>query len=130
MEKMDSVKNGPLRKVSVSEKFQLFDDHWNPRVIAELNGQHVKVAKLLGEFDWHAHAEEDELFWVQKGELEIHLRDRVVSLGPGELLVVPKGVEHKPVAKLECQVVLFEPMTTINTGDQVSERTRHELDRI
>ena len=92
-------------------------------MIAELNGQHVKVAKLLGEFDWHFHENEDELFWVVEGCLEIHLRDQVVQLHPGELLVVPRGVEHKPVAKSECQVVLFEPAGTLNTGNIVNERT-------
>lgn len=125
-----NLENVVQDKVSVREKFEVFHDHWNPRVVAELNGQHVKVAKFLGEFDWHSHANEDELFWVQRGELEIHLRERIVTLGTGEFFVVPRGVEHKPVAKQECQVVLFEPAATINTGDQVTERTRTELDRI
>ena len=107
----------------VQEKFASFSEHWSPKVIAELNGQHVKVAKLLGEFDWHFHENEDELFWVVEGCLEIHLRDKVVELHPGELLVVPRGVEHKPVAKSECQVVLFEPAGTLNTGNIVNERT-------
>jgi len=112
-----------MQKVKVEEKFASFSKHWSPKVIAELNGQHVKVAKLLGEFDWHFHANEDELFWVVEGCLEIHLRDKVVELHPGELLVVPRGVEHKPVAKSECQVVLFEPAGTLNTGNIVNERT-------
>ena len=112
-----------MQKVKVQEKFASFSEHWSPKVIAELNGQHVKVAKLLGEFDWHFHENEDELFWVVEGCLEIHLRDKVVELYPGELLVVPRGVEHKPVAKSECQVVLFEPAGTLNTGNIVNERT-------
>ena len=112
-----------MQKVKVQEKFASFNEHWYPKVIAELNGQHVKVAKLLGEFDWHFHENEDELFWVVEGCLEIHLRDKVVELHPGELLVVPRGVEHKPVAKSECQVMLFEPAGTLNTGNVVNERT-------
>ena len=112
-----------MQKVKVQEKLSSFSEHWSPKVIAELNGQHVKVAKLLGEFDWHFHENEDELFWVVEGCLEIHLRDQVVQLHPGELLVVPRGVEHKPVAKSECQVVLFEPAGTLNTGNIVNERT-------
>ena len=112
-----------MQKVKVQEKFASFNEHWSPKVIAELNGQHVKVAKLLGEFDWHFHESEDELFWVVEGCLEIHLRDKVVELHPGELLVVPRGVEHKPVAKSECQVMLFEPAGTLNTGNIVNEGT-------
>ena len=112
-----------MQKVKVQEKFASFNEHWSPKVIAELNGQHVKVAKLLGEFDWHFHENEDELFWVVEGCLEIHLQDKVVELHPGELLVVPRGVEHKPVAKSECQVMLFEPAGTLNTGNVVNERT-------
>ena len=112
-----------MQKVDVREKLASFTEHWSPKVIAELNGQHVKVAKLLGEFDWHFHENEDELFWVVEGCLEIHLRDKVVELHPGELLVVPRGVEHKPVAKSECQVMLFEPAGTLNTGNVVNERT-------
>lgn len=107
----------------MQEKFASFSEHWSPKVIAELNGQHVKVAKLLGEFEWHFHENEDELFWVVEGCLEIHLRDKVVELHPGELLVVPRGIEHKPVAKSECQVMLFEPAGTLNTGNIVNDRT-------
>ena len=112
-----------MKKVVVQEKLNSFTEHWTPKVIAELNGQHVKVARLLGEFDWHFHADEDELFWVIEGTLEIHLRDEVITLRPGEMLVVPRGVEHKPVAIRECQVVLFEPTGTLNTGNIVTERT-------
>ncbi len=112
-----------MKKVVVQEKLASFTEHWSPKVIAELNGQHVKVAKLLGEFEWHFHENEDELFWVVEGCLEIHLRDKVVELQPGEFLVVPRGVEHKPVAKSECQIVLFEPAGTLNTGNIVNDRT-------
>jgi mannose-6-phosphate isomerase-like protein (cupin superfamily) len=117
-------------KINLREKFGLFTEHWSPKIIAELNGQQVKVAKLLGEFDWHSHQDEDELFWVISGELEMQLRDRTELIGPGEVIVVPKGVEHRPVAKAEVEVVLFEPATTINTGNMETEKTKHQLDRI
>ena len=112
-----------MQKVDLQEKLSCFTEHWSPKVVAELNGQQVKVAKLLGEFEWHFHEDEDELFWVIEGCLEIHLRDRVVELQPGQLFVVPRGVEHKPVASRECQIVLFEPAGTLNTGNIVSDRT-------
>ena len=112
-----------MKTIDVQNKLAGFDDHWSPKVIAELNGQQVKVAKLLGEFDWHFHEQEDELFWVIEGCLEIHLRDKVVELYPGQLCVVPRGVEHKPVANSECQIVLFEPTGTLNTGNIVNDRT-------
>ena len=112
-----------MQKVDVQKKLACVTDHWSPKVIAELNGQQVKVAKLLGEFEWHFHEQEDELFWVIEGCLEIHLRDKVVELHPGELCVVPRGVEHKPVANSECQIVLFEPAGTLNTGNIINDRT-------
>lgn len=112
-----------MDKVTLDEKFASFRDPWVPHVVAELNGQMVKVAKFEGAFEWHSHAEEDELFWVHKGRIEIHLRDRVVPLGPGELFVVPRGVEHRPVADGLAEVVMFEPAATRNTGDQQSART-------
>ena len=115
----------------MADKLAAFDDPWNPRIVAELNGQHVKVVKLRGEFVWHKHDDEDELFWVVRGTLRIELRDRVVELGPGELIVVPRGTEHRPVAVGECEVVLFEPASTLNTGDAPAEaRTRRTLERI
>ncbi len=110
-------------KITLSEKFATFDEHWAPRVVAELNGQHVKIVKLRGEFEWHAHAGEDELFWVLSGSLQMHFRDRVVVLQPGEMIVVPRGVEHKPACEQEVHVVLFEPKSTVNTGDQPGDRT-------
>ena len=119
-----------MNVVNVAKKLSLVDQHWSPRIIAELNGQHVKVAKLLGEFDWHFHENEDELFWVVKGQLEIHLRESTVQLGPGELFVVPRGVEHKPQADEEVEVVLFEPAATLNTGNLNNERTVDDVPRI
>jgi len=115
--------NHDMPKVNVREKLASFSEHWSPKVIAALNDQQVKVARLLGEFQWHFHEQEDELFWVIEGCLEIHLRDKVVELHPGELFVVPRGVEHKPVANTECQIVLFEPAGTINTGNLVNNHT-------
>jgi mannose-6-phosphate isomerase-like protein (cupin superfamily) len=119
-----------MQKVDVQKKLTSFTDHWSPKVIAELNGQQVKVVKLLGEFDWHFHEQADELFWVIEGCLEIHLRDKVVKLHPGELCVVPRGVEHKPVANTECQIVLFEPAGTLNTGNIINDRTVNKPDMI
>jgi len=119
-----------MEKINLAEKLGCFDEHWAPRVVAELNGQHVKVAKLQGEFEWHHHADEDELFLVLAGHLVIELRDGRVELDPGELFVVPRGVEHKPVAPEETHVLLFEPVSTLNTGNVRSERTRERLERI
>jgi mannose-6-phosphate isomerase-like protein (cupin superfamily) len=112
-----------VEKVNLAEKLALFSEPWSPRIVAELNGQHVKLVKLKGEFVWHHHESEDELFLVLRGALAIHLRDRVVHLGEGELFVVPKGVEHKPVADDEAHVLLLEPASTLNTGNVRSERT-------
>lgn len=104
-------------KVNLAQKLASFDETWVPKVVAELNGQHVKVAKLAGEYVWHSHEHEDEMFLVVEGQLRIELRDRTIELGPGELFVVPRGVEHKPVAKQLVHVVLFEPAETRNTGN-------------
>jgi mannose-6-phosphate isomerase-like protein (cupin superfamily) len=112
-----------MQVVDVREKLACFTDQWSPRVVAELNSQQVKVARLLGEFEWHFHEHEDEAFWGIEGCLEIHLRDNVVELQSGQLCVVPRGVEHKPVAWTECQIVLFEPAGTLNTGNIVNDRT-------
>lgn len=120
----------PPAKVGVADKLGLFSEHWTPHVIAELNGQHVKVAKLLGEFPWHSHADEDELFLVVKGSLVIRFRDGDVPLGEGELLVVPRGVEHAPLAETECEVLLFEPAGTRNTGELDHALTVERPERI
>ena len=121
----------PPQPINLSDKLSLFSDHWHPRIVAELNGQQVKLAKLIGEFEWHAHEQEDELFLVIEGSLEIELENApTAKLGPGEMLVVPRGVQHRPIAKEEVSVMLFEPSTTVNTGDNPSDRTRNELDWI
>ena len=119
-----------MDKVNLTEKLSRILDHWNPRIVGELNGQQVKLVKLQGEFDWHHHEREDELFLVLRGALEIHLRDRVVRLSEGEFFIVEKGVEHKPVAESETHVMLLEPATTLNTGNLRNERTRETLERL
>lgn len=116
--------------VNLARKFALFHDHWHPRIVADLNGQQVKLVKFQGAFDWHFHAEEDELFLVHRGRFQMEFRDRIVTVAEGEFLVVPRGVEHRPVAEEEVEVVLFEPAGTRNTGNQVTERTREDPDRI
>lgn len=116
--------------VRIADKLALFDDHWSPKIVGELNGQQVKLVKLLGSFVWHRHEEEDELFLVIRGSLEIHFRDRVEHLSEGDFLIVPRGVEHKPVAHEEAHVLLLEPASTLNTGDQRNERTVAEPERI
>ena len=119
-----------MEKINLDQKLSLFSDHWNPRIVGELNGQHVKLAKLKGEFVWHHHEHEDELFYVVKGKLRIEFRDKTVEMEPGEMIVVPKGVEHKPVADEEVHVMLFEPASTLNTGNVENERTRKELEKL
>ncbi|UCG86401.1 MAG: cupin domain-containing protein [Gemmatimonadota bacterium] len=116
-----------MDKVNLAEKLTLFSEHWSPRVVGELNGQYVKLAKVLGEFEWHKHPNEDELFLVLAGCLVIKLRDRDVWLEPGEFFIVPRGVEHKPVADREAHVLLFEPVSTLNTGDVRSDHTVEDL---
>jgi len=119
-----------MTKVNIAEKFGLFTDYWNPRLVGELNGQQLKLAKLKGEFLWHRHAAEDELFLVVKGGIEIRLRDGLVALGEGEFFIVPRGVEHQPVAVEEAHVLFLEPASTVNTGDARNERTREDLEWI
>jgi mannose-6-phosphate isomerase-like protein (cupin superfamily) len=116
--------------VNLAEKFGLFSEAWRPRVVAELNGQQVKLAKLRGEFVWHHHADEDELFLVVRGRLRIQFRDGEVAIGEGELVVVPRGVEHRPIADEEAHVLLFEPASTLNTGNVTSDRTVRRLERL
>ncbi|OZC02119.1 cupin domain-containing protein [Rubricoccus marinus] len=116
--------------INLDDKLDRFSETWTPKIIAALNGQHVKLAHLEGEFVWHAHAEEDELFFVARGRLRIEMRDGSVELGPGDLFVVPRGVEHRPVALPTASVMLFEPASTAHTGDVVSERTVTDLDWI
>lgn len=119
-----------MEKVNLNQKFQLFSEHWSPKIVGELNGQHVKLAKLKGEFVWHKHEHEDELFFVVKGSLNMEYRDKTVVVNENEFLIVPRGIEHKPVANEEVWVMLFEPTTTLNTGDIESELTKPVLDRI
>lgn len=120
----------PPERIDLAEKLASFDERWSPRIVAELNGQHVKLAKLQGEFVWHSHAEEDELFLVLKGLLTIELRYGAIVLGPGQMAVVPRGMDHRPVADGEVHVLLFEPAGTLNTGDVRNERTVEEPKRI
>jgi mannose-6-phosphate isomerase-like protein (cupin superfamily) len=119
-----------VEKVSLSEKLSRFSDHWSPKIVATVNDSDVKLAKVKGEFVWHAHADEDELFLVLGGRLVIELRDGEVVLGPGELVVIPKGVEHRPVAEEEVQLLLFERNSIRHTGDVVDPRTVTEFERI
>jgi mannose-6-phosphate isomerase-like protein (cupin superfamily) len=119
-----------MDKVNLKDKFALFRDRWSPKVAGELNGQQVKLVKFLGEFVWHKHEQEDELFLVVRGCFRMEFRDRHVWLEEGEFLIVPRGVEHRPVAEEEAHVLLFEPATTLNTGDVRNERTLDKLERI
>lgn len=119
-----------MEKVNIGEKLALFSDHWNPRVVGELNGQHVKLVKFQGEFVWHDHAAEDELFLVVRGSFRMEFRDRSVTVKEGEFIIVPRGVEHRPVAEQEVEVMLFEPAQIKHTGDVESKLTVHEYQRI
>lgn len=119
-----------MEKVNLGEKLTLFADHWSPKVVGELNGQHVKLVKFVGEFVWHTHDHEDELFLVVKGRFTMEFRGHRVALDEGEFLIVPRGVEHRPVADEEVHVLLFEPATTLNTGDVRNERTVADPERL
>jgi mannose-6-phosphate isomerase-like protein (cupin superfamily) len=116
--------------INLKAKFDSFSEHWSPRIAAELNGQQVKLAKIQGEFVWHHHDDADELFLVVSGRLRMELRDRALTLEPGEMIVVPRGVEHRPVAEIETQILLFEPAGTLNTGNVENERTQRDLARV
>jgi mannose-6-phosphate isomerase-like protein (cupin superfamily) len=119
-----------LDKVNLSEKFALFEETWSPRVVGELNGQHILLAKLQGEFVWHQHETQDEMFLVVTGQLVIHLRNEAITLDEGEFFIVPRGVEHKPVAQDLVQVLLFEPRDTAHTGNLRTNKTVDEFERI
>jgi mannose-6-phosphate isomerase-like protein (cupin superfamily) len=119
-----------VEKVNIAQKLALFDEHWSPKVVGDLNGQHVKLVKFLGEFVWHHHDEEDEMFLVIDGRFRMEFREREVWIERGEFIVVPRGVEHRPVAEEEVGVMLFEPASTLNTGNVTGEMTVAELDRI
>src|SRR5437764_13460234 len=119
-----------LEKVSLSEKFSRFSDYWQPKIIGELNDSYIKAVKFKDAFVWHDHQNEDELFFVVKGRMVLKLREGDITLLPGEFVIVPKGVEHCPVADEETQVLLLEPKTTVNTGEVRNERTVPRLERI
>jgi mannose-6-phosphate isomerase-like protein (cupin superfamily) len=119
-----------MNKVNLAEKFARFSDHWSPKVVGQLDGYEIKLVKVAGEFVWHKHDDADEMFLIVDGSLTIELRDRDVALEAGEFFVVPRGVEHRPVAERECQVLLLERAGVLNTGDAVSERTRRDLEQL
>lgn len=119
-----------MERINVKEKLSLFSDYWNPRIIGELNGQLVKLGKFKGEFVWHKHDNEDELFYVLDGSFDMEFRDHTVHLEKHDMIIVPKGVEHRPIAYEEASVMLFEPATTVNTGDVVNNLTKFELQKI
>ena len=119
-----------MDKINLNQKFGLFHEYWSPKIVGELNDAYIKLAKLKGEFDWHHHDNEDELFFVVKGQLTIKFRDKDVILDEGEMVVIPKGLDHLPVATEEVQVMLIEPKGTLNTGNVVTEKTQQVLERI
>lgn len=119
-----------MEKINVKEKFSLINDYWNPRIGGELNGQQIKLVKFHGEFVWHKHDHEDELFYVVEGEFKMELRDKTISIKENEFIIIPRGVEHRPVAIDPVSVILFEPATTLNTGNINNDMTREKLDRI
>ncbi len=119
-----------MNRINLLEKFELFSEYWSPKIIGELNGQQVKLVKFKGEFVFHHHENEDELFLVVKGKFRMEYRDRIEELNEGEMVIVPRGVEHKPVADEEVWVLLLEPATTLNTGNIINEKTKTELETI
>ncbi len=126
-----------MEKINIADKLSQFSDYFNPRIAGELNGQQVKLVKFKGEFVWHHHEYEDDLFYVIRGSFDMHLRsdnnpvsEEVITIFPGEFIIIPRGKEHKPVAKEEVEIMLFEPASTLNTGNQINEMTKKELKRI
>jgi mannose-6-phosphate isomerase-like protein (cupin superfamily) len=119
-----------MEKINIHEKLSQFSDHWHPRIIGELNGQHVKAVKLKGEFIWHHHEQEDEMFLVIKGKLKMEFREKTVEVNEGEFIIVPRQVEHRPVSDEEVHILLFEPDSTVNTGNVNNERTKSQLEKI
>ena len=120
-----------MKSINLLEKYIQINEHWSPKIIGELNGQHVKLAKISGEFVWHSHENEDELFMVIKGKLLMDFRDRTEIVKEGEIIIIPKGVEHRPrTENEEVQIMLFEPASTINTGEVVSDLTKENLEKI
>jgi mannose-6-phosphate isomerase-like protein (cupin superfamily) len=119
-----------MEKINLEEKFSLFSEQWSPKIVGELNGQLVKLVKFKGPFVWHHHDHEDEMFLVTKGSFDMELADGPVTIREGEFIIIPRGVEHRPNAKEECEVVLFEPASTLNTGNVENERTLKQLQRL
>lgn len=119
-----------MEKVNLADKLSVFTDYFNPLIVGELNGQQVKLVKFQGEFIWHHHDNEDELFYVVRGSFDMHFRDKTITVNAGEFLIVPKAVEHKPVAEKEVSIMLFEPASTLNTGNLENERTVTNLEFI
>ena len=119
-----------MEKINLEEKFSLFTERWSPKIVGELNGQLIKLVKFKGPFVWHHHDYEDEMFFVTKGSFDMELEDGTVTINEGEFIIIPRGVEHKPNAKEECEVLLFEPATTLNTGNVENERTLKQLQRL
>ncbi|MFK7807792.1 MAG: cupin domain-containing protein [Saprospiraceae bacterium] len=119
-----------IKKVNLKEKFSTFTDYWSPRIVGELNNQQVKIAKFKGEFIMHHHENEDELFFVIKGILKMELADKTLEINEGEFVIIPKGVAHKPYSEEEVEVLLFEPASTLNTGNEVNDRTVDDLERL
>lgn len=120
-----------IQVINTAQKLAQFQDYWHPRIAGELNGQHIKLVKLKGEFVWHFHELEDEMFWVIEGVLQIELRDKTLTLQPGEFVIIPRGTEHKPIAEEEVHLMLFEPVSTVNTGNEtVSDRTKTVLEKL
>jgi len=119
-----------MKKINLQQKFSLFNDYWSPKIVGELNNQQVKLVKFQGEFVWHKHEEEDELFFVVKGSFTMELRDKNMEINEGEFFIVPRGVEHRPVAEQEVWVMLFEPASTLNTGNVKDQKTKKELEKI
>jgi mannose-6-phosphate isomerase-like protein (cupin superfamily) len=119
-----------VKKINIGQKLALFSEHWCPKIVGELNGQYVKLAKIEGDFDWHHHENEDELFLVMRGRMCVQLRDREVWLDEGEMVIVPRAVEHRPIAPREAHILVFEPKSTLNTGTEHTARTVEKLDWI
>ena len=119
-----------MEKVNIPDKLSMIHDFWNPRIAGELNGQMVKLVKFKGEFVWHKHDDEDEMFFVLQGEFNMELRDQTIVIKENEFIIIPRGVEHRPVAPNEVSVMLFEPASTLNTGDQRNQMTKEKLERI
>ena len=119
-----------MDKINIKDKLSLFSEYWSPKIVGELNGQYVKLCKLKGEFVWHKHDNEDEMFFVIDGILKVEFRDKTISIDKNEFIIIPKGIEHKPIADKEVSLMVFEPISTLNTGDTEGDFTIEELDRI